>query len=166
MAFTLEQLADREALYELAKRYSRGVDRLDRDEMRKAYWPDATDNHGTFVGNAWEFVDHCMTAHLRWYSTMHCIFNHTVELDENGTTARGEVYNVTYLHREGFTDTWWGRYQDFYEKREGEWRILRRVCVHEADRSDPVETPFMPAAVQFRQGAWDRPAAGRPVGPD
>jgi hypothetical protein len=162
--YTLDQLNDIHAIQDLAKRYCRGVDRLDPEEMRSAYWPEANDNHGGFNGNAWEFVDVCMTSHLRWSSTMHCIFNHVVELDPGGTTARGEVYNVTYLHREGATDTWWGRYVDRYEKRGAEWRIIDRVCVHESDRTDPLETPFMPAAASFRQGSFDR-GMRRPIGP-
>ena len=47
----------REAIREVAFRYSRGVDRLDADVMRSAYWPDAVDDHGRFVGNGWEFVE-------------------------------------------------------------------------------------------------------------
>ena len=62
---------------------------MDPDEMKSAYWPDATD-HGVFVGNAWEFVDHCMVSHMRWKSTSHCVFNHVIELDDNGVEARGE----------------------------------------------------------------------------
>ena len=47
----------REAIREAAMRYSRGVDRLDAELMKSAYWPDATDDHGRFVGNGWEFAD-------------------------------------------------------------------------------------------------------------
>ena len=54
---TPNQLAAREAIREVANRYAYGVDRLDADCMRSAYWPEAIDNHGVFVGNAWEFVD-------------------------------------------------------------------------------------------------------------
>ena len=97
MRYTLEQLIDLENIKNVARRYCRGVDRLDPDEMKSAYWPDATDDHGVFVGNAWEFVDHCMVSHLRWKSTSHCIFNHVIELDDNGVEARGESYNVSYL---------------------------------------------------------------------
>ena len=66
MTYTPEQLSDREKIREAAMRYSYGVDRLDPDVMKSAYWPEATDDHGNFVGNAHEFVDYCMEAHLRW----------------------------------------------------------------------------------------------------
>lgn len=159
-----------QACKDAALRYCHGVDRLDPDVMRSAYWPDATDDHGNFVGNAHEFVDHCMVAHLRWRSTMHCVLNHLVEVDDE-TTARGEIYNVTYLFRppddEGneVVDIWWGRYLDRYECRDGEWRIAERVCVNEATMSAPI-AEAMPMNVRaYRSGSFDRPAEGRPIGP-
>ena len=168
MRYSTEQLADIEAIRDTAHRYCHGVDRLDAEVMRSAYWPEATDNHGAFNGNAWEFVDHCMVGHLRWRSTMHCILNHWIQLDPGGMTARGEVYNVTYLFRGepggGDLDTWWGRYLDRYERRGDDWRIIERVCVHEATRSAPIDTPMGIGWQAFRQGDFDRPANGRPIG--
>lgn len=165
MSFTLAQLADLECIRAAARRYSRGVDRLDAAEMKSAYWPDATDDHGAFRGNAHEFVDFCMTAHRRYRSTGHCLFNHEVVLD-SATAARGEIYCVTWLIPvEGDrVDTWYGRYLDRYEKRGGEWRISERVCVHEGTESG-AGSPMGMDTTAFRQGTFDRPAAGRPVGP-
>jgi len=157
MAYTAEQLSDLQSIRDCAQRYCRGVDRLDAALMKSAYWPDATDDHGVFVGNAMEFVEHCMVSHLKWRSTSHCIFNHHIELDDNGTTARGEIYNVTYLFRadSDVLDTWHGRYLDVYEKRDGEWRIRERVCVHEGTHSESV-SPMQIDAATFRQGDFDR----------
>ena len=147
-------------------RYARGVDRLDGECMKSAYWPDATDDHGVFVGNAWEFVDQCMTSHLPWRSTMHCIYNHQIEIDDDGVHARGEIYNVSYLFRAQTRelDTWFGRYLDRYEKRGDEWRIQHRVCVHEGSMTGAVE-PMPIDSASFRPGSFDRPASGRPLGP-
>ncbi len=166
MSYSLTELSDLEAIRNVARRYCRGVDRLDPHEMKSAYWPDATDDHGTFVGNAWEFVDYCMVGHLRWRSTSHCIFNHVIELGEDGEHARGEIYNVTYLRQKDadVLDTWHGRYLDVYEKRNEEWRILERVCVHEHTHSRAVE-PMEINTEEFRQGSFDRPAEQRTVGP-
>jgi SnoaL-like domain len=166
---TPEQLADLEAIREAARRYCRGVDRLDRDLMRSAYWPDGTDHHGGFGGNAWDFVDFVMASHTRWWSTMHNIFNHSVGLDPGGTSARGEVYNITTMFRDSrqgpVVDTWYGRYLDRYQAREGEWRILERVCVHEATTVQPITATMPLDASEFRPGSFDRPSAGRPIGP-
>ena len=166
MEYSAKQLADVRAIEDAAKRYSHGVDRLDGDWMKSAYWPEGTDDHGTFVGNAWEFVDRCMASHLRWRSTMHCIFNHQIDLDADGTHARGEVYNVSFLFAAdtGELSTWYGRYLDQYEKRGEEWRILHRVCVYEGSTSAGAP-PMSIDWQKFRSGSFDRPSSGRPVGP-
>lgn len=166
MNYTTEQLSDIQCIREVAQRYCRGVDRLDEALMKSAYWPDATDDHGVLVGNAMEFVERCMLSHLKWRSTNHCIFNHHIELDDNGVVARGEIYNVTYLfHKDAdVLDTWFGRYLDRYEKRDGVWRIFQRVCVHEGTNTTSVGSMEIDAA-SFRQGNFDRPSSERPVGP-
>ena len=166
MGYTAEQLSDIESIRDATKRYCRGVDRLDENLMKSAYWPDATDDHGVFVGNAMEFSEMCMVSHLRWRSTNHCIFNQTVELDADGIHARGETYNVTFLFQKDVAvlDTWYGRYLDVYEKRGGEWRILERVCVHEGTTTEPISKMNIDSPL-FRQGSFDRPSAGRSIGP-
>ena len=166
MPITIEQLSDIEDIKQCAQRYCRGVDRLDGPLMKSAYWEDATDDHGTYVGPAWPFVDHCMESHRRWRATSHCIFNHHIELDDNGIHARGEIYNVSYLfHKdEDRLDTWHGRYLDRYEKRGDEWRIIERVCVHEGTHTqsvDPMQIDFS----KFRQDSFDRDQPGRLIGP-
>ena len=92
--------------------------------------------------------------------------NLVIELDDSGLEARGESYNVSYLLQKdsNVLDTWHGRYLDLYEKREVEWRIIERVCVHEFTMSEAVSAMEMDAS-KFRQGAFDRPANSRPIGP-
>lgn len=167
MAYTLQQLSDREAIRDCAMRYSHGLDRLDADWMRSAYWPEAIDEHGSFNGNAHEFVDYCMTAHDRWRWTMHSIYTHQIELDPDGLHARGEIYNITNLGRvdSNVIDTWYGRYLDLYEKRGDEWRILHRVCVHHGDTTSGEMAPMMNRASLYRGGEFDRRSSGRPIGP-
>jgi ketosteroid isomerase-like protein len=164
---TSQELADREAIREVANRYAHGVDRLDADWMKSAYWPDAIDDHGVFVGNAWEFVDRVMSSHGRWAFTMHTATNHQIELAGDGVSATGELYNVSYLMSadRGTLDTWYGRYLDRYEKRSDEWRIIHRVCVHEGTTSAPITRAMPIDVMKFRQGAFDRSDAGRPIGP-
>ena len=162
-ALTRTELADVAAIRDSALRYSHGIDRLDPEVMRSAYWPDAIDDHGVFVGNAWDFVERCMGSHDRWRSTMHCVLNHLVELD-GPDAARGEVYNVTYLFpHSGEPSLWVGRYLDRYERRHGEWRILHRTCVHEGTTTLSA-SPMAIAAERFRSGDVDRGTPGRPAG--
>jgi hypothetical protein len=164
--YTPQQISDREDIRDLAMRYCHGVDRLDPDWMKSAYWPEAIDEHGNFVGNAHEFSDYCMTAHLKWRWTMHSIYNHQIALDDDGNHASGELYNITHLCRadSGHIDFWFGRYLDRYEKRGDEWRILHRVCVHHGDATS-LDPPMPIDASKYRDGAFDRPSSGRPIGP-
>lgn len=166
MPNTCAELAELAAIRDVVLRYCSGIDRLDAELMRSAYWPDATDDHGTFVGNAWEFVDRCMRTHARWRSTMHCTLNSRIELEPDGGSARGETYNVTYLFPDDGSGVsqWCGRYLDRFVKRDGEWRIVERVCVHEGTvvlEGAPMTIP----ADAFRSGSFDRPSSGRPIGP-
>lgn len=168
MPFSPQQLSDIESIRDVARRYCHCLDRLDADGLRAVYWPDARDDHGPeFKGNAWEYVEVAMQSHRRWQPSMHCITNHLVELDSDPTTARGEIYCTAFLYEAdgSAAHTWLGRYLDRYEKRGDEWRIAERVCVHEASRTDDplVRMPFDLGA--FRQGAFDRPSSGRPIGP-
>lgn len=168
---TIEQLVAMEACREAARRYSYGIDRLDAIVMKSAYWPDATDDHGVFAGNAWQFCDRVVSSHDRLTWTMHTIFNHRVDIHAGGTHARGEVYNVSYLFTQGSDsierrlDTWYGRYLDTYEQRDNEWRIQHRVCVHHGDVSQAVPQSMAVDSGAFRQASFDRPAHQRRIGP-
>jgi hypothetical protein len=98
---------------------------------------------------------------------MHCVFNHTIEFDDDGVHARGEAYNVSHLFRGDMPtfETWYGRYLDRYEKRGDEWRIIHRVCVHEGSTVQPTPETMPIDFGAFRSGSFDRPSSGRPVGP-
>ncbi len=163
---TIEQLLAIEACREAARRYSYGLDRLDAEVMKSAYWPDGTDDHGVFVGNAWEFCDRCVGSHDRWTWTAHTISNHRVEFDDD-SHARGELYVHATLFQEAERKlaTFYGRYLDTYECRDGEWRIAHRVCVHHGDFVQHVPDTMHLDVTVFRQSSFDRPANQRPIGP-
>jgi len=162
--FYLGDIASREAIREAAFRYARGVDRLDLELMKSAYWPDATDDHGRFVGNGWEFAERVVGTHDRWLTTMHCNMQHAIEFDDRDH-ARGEIYNITYLvpRDGGDWSVWLGRYLDRYEQRDGQWRIVHRICVHEATTTI-THAPMAGDMSNFRTGEADRPRGDQPLG--
>lgn len=157
-----------EQIRQVAARYAHGVDRLDEATMKSAYWPEAIDDHGVYVGNAMPFCERVVSTHARFLATMHCVLNHLIDIT-SATEATGEIYNVTYVHRNEtgddgvertFLDTWWGRYLDRYECRDGEWRIIHRTCVHEFTKRDEITATMPIDAARFTQGSADRgPAA-------
>jgi hypothetical protein len=165
MRYTVSQAAELAGIKAAVAAYSRGLDRLDEQLMLSAYWPDGTDDR--YDGDISVFVEQSVRLHSQFSWTMHCLQNHLIEFDPDGETARGELYVTALLQsREPQRlHTFYGRYLDHYERRHGgEWRIFRRVCVHEGSATAAV----MPAPFSFetlRPGTVDRPLGGRPLGP-
>jgi len=94
MTLSAQARADaHEQIRQVAARYSHGVDRLNEAVMKSAYWPDAIDDHGVFVGNAMDFCAMVVASHRSFDSTMHCNFNHLIDIT-SATRAKGEIYNV------------------------------------------------------------------------
>jgi len=135
-----EELADREAIRECLYRYSRGVDRLDADMVRSAYWPDCVDDHMGFTGNTEEFIAWAFPIMGSMDQTMHLIGNVLTAI--NGDTAEVESYFYG-IHRinvpeGGKSDVIGaGRYLDTFEKRDDEWRIAKRLVVTDWFRQYP-----------------------------
>lgn len=127
----VRQQKDRADILDCLHRYTRGVDRHDRELMLSAYWPDAFDEHGVAEGVAADFVDWAIGWHHQFQTKhQHIIANHVLELD--GDTAHGETYYIFWgENREGPPTLAFGRYVDRFDRRDGEWRIAHRVCVNE-----------------------------------
>ncbi len=136
---SLEELVHKEAIREQIYSYCRAVDRGDKELMRSVYHPDATDNHGVFEGLASDFVDLDVDKIMPGLLlTQHSISNMLIELA--GDVANVESYCTAY-HRvrqdDGEYDLlMWGRYLDRFERRNGEWKIARRLCVFDGIRHD------------------------------
>lgn len=57
----LQRLLDKDEIREVILRYTRGVDRHDDATIASAYHPDATDDHGPYIGNREGLIDHVNT---------------------------------------------------------------------------------------------------------
>ena len=135
----LEELADREAIRECLYRYARGVDRLDADMIRSAYWPDAIDTHLEFKGTVDQFIDWAFPIMKTMDQTMHMIGN--VLITVRGTEADVESYFYGY-HRitiEGVKQDviGAGRYVDRFQRRGDEWRVAERLVLTDWFRHYP-----------------------------
>jgi hypothetical protein len=134
-----EELVDREAIRECLYRYARGVDRLDAEMVRSAYWPDALDNHLEFNGSTEQFIAWAFPIMRTMDQTLHTISN--ILLTLRGTQADAESYYYG-LHRMNgpqgkFDVIGAGRYLDKLERRDGEWRIIKRTVVVDWFRTYP-----------------------------
>lgn len=134
-----DELADREAIKDCLYRYSRGVDRLDEDMVRSAYWPDAIDNHLEFKGNVEEFIAWGFPLMRSMDQTMHIIANIMIRLKADKANVESYFYGI---HRMNFPDgprdvIGAGRYLDRFERRNGEWRIANRIVMTDWFREYP-----------------------------
>ena len=130
-------------------RYCRGVDRMDWELVRACYHPDATDDHGAFTGVIDEFLEWVAGALKKYEVTTHFTGNQLVEV--SGDTAWAEHYGRIY-HRRAAIETEPAedfivnvRYVDQMERREGSWKIAKRIVVIDSSRRDPVTAPWLSA---------------------
>jgi len=131
-AGVVQYVLDRIAIEDCLHRYCHAVDRCDSELLRTVYWPDATDDHVFWKGNAEDFVEYCMPFLRSRDQTMHAISNILIRID--GDEARVQSYFNAYerlVRKDGTPNdvTMFGRYLDRMEKRNGEWRIAERKVV-------------------------------------
>jgi hypothetical protein len=157
----LQALLDRQAIVDVVLRYCRGIDRLDLELVRDCYHADATDEHGTFMGTRDEYVEWVGGVLTRFTGTMHVVANQLVEIDDDSDTARCETYGVAYHWGEPLDDprrnfTTGFRYVDRFARRDGAWRIARRVAVREWTHVvSPEQQLMIPPERDGRRGQRD-----------
>ncbi len=123
----LDALLDRQDIIDCLTRFSRGMDRFDRDLFLSAFHPDATIAAGDFVGGPAELYDWASAMHEQGQSaTHHNLLNHTCDID--GDRAHTETYYL-FAARNRDDSNWLagGRYLDRLERRAGQWRIALRT---------------------------------------
>jgi len=127
----MQELIDRQRIWECLLRYTRGMDRLDRELALSAYHFDAMEDHGAMIAACETFVDQVLGFHrTEEVLTQHIMSNHRCELE--GTLAHAETYVSCYcVNREGKASYSLGRFIDRLEKRDERWGIVDRVCVRE-----------------------------------
>ncbi|MFD4265315.1 nuclear transport factor 2 family protein [Rhodococcus sp. NPDC058481] len=132
----LQDLLDKQAIYEVVMRYCRGIDRLDFDLVRGAYHRDGIDHHTGFDGTIDEYIAWVRPKLELLGGTMHHIGNHLVEL--RGDLAISESYSTAthWGHPDRGDFTSGARFLDLMERRDGRWAIAERWAVREWTRSD------------------------------
>jgi len=122
-------LLDRQSIADCMIRYARGVDRLDVELIRSAFWPDAYDSHGPVNGSTEDFLEYFLQRQTDRQVAQHFVTNHIIDLD--GAAADTEAYfiSVTKKARSDRLELVGGRYLDRFEKRDEVWRIKTRLVV-------------------------------------
>ncbi|RVQ64757.1 nuclear transport factor 2 family protein [Croceicoccus ponticola] len=147
-------------VYDVLTRYCRALDRADLAMMESVYWPDGEDIHGIYVGRASEFVPFII-GEITKYFTMgtHCLLNVHIDVDGDFAASESTLYSACRVRNDMAQDmlgsdyfaqlagkgldadhemfVMAGRYLDRFEKRGGEWRILRRMVVTDWNACHP-----------------------------
>jgi hypothetical protein len=148
--YTVERIADRMAIQDVMYKWCRAIDRLDYEGMRAAFHPDATDNHGPYVGGVDGLVEWVRERHKPIPFSSHQVSNILIEF-ATPNLALVETY-IRTLQRYpadakaslaqlsggqtgkpgvGIDLLGSSRYVDRFERRNGEWRIARRTLIQD-----------------------------------
>jgi hypothetical protein len=137
-------LRDRHSILDVSRRYTRGVDRHDKDLVRSAFWPDATVSYGLPM-RVDEYSDWQEQILSGYAAHQHHLTGQTIEID--GDTAHVESYVLSlFVPRDHGADRPGpatpgraatgektllssGRFVDRWERRGDEWRIAVREYV-------------------------------------
>lgn len=164
----LERLADKQEILEALTRFSRGMDRFDREVFLSAFHEDATMAAGPFVGSPADCYAWASQLHEQGQvATHHNLLNVTYDID--GDVAHTETYYL-FVGRNRDESNWiaGGRYIDRLEKRDGVWKIaLRTNAIEWSGMVPTMAIPFADVPDIFGNGAparsQDDPSYQRPL---
>ena len=128
----LQELLDRKACEDVLLRYGRSLDWLDDIGQDSCFWPDADIDYGFYKGSGKDWLPVVMEVEKAAPRRWHLSTGIMVQVD--GKKAKGECYGLSVgssTNEQGeLVDTMFGgRYLDELEKREGEWRISKRMYI-------------------------------------
>ena len=160
----LQELLDKRACEEVILRYGRTLDWLDSGGQTDCYWPDAEIDYGFFEGTGQDWVPVVMEVESAAPRRWHVSTGVMVQVD--GDRAKSECYGISVgstTNEDGtLTDTMFGgRYLDELEKRNGEWRISKRVYIADWIQHFPhgldalTETGFTLKILQIAEGGHE-----------
>jgi hypothetical protein len=142
----VQELLDKQEITEVLLRFCRGCDRFDLQLLESVYWPEATDDHGAYVGSAITFAKSVCETQSIYDGLSHKISPPFIKL--SGDTAEVETYFLCMvIHNERYemgpaNYMIGGRYLDLFERREGVWRILNRVVIWDWNLKNGVKSDW------------------------
>ena len=147
MADPIKDLLDREAIRNAIHRLAGAVDRRDAKRMESCYHPDAMEDHGAFCGDVATFIGLCTGPGSGIYQRMHHNIG-TINIELDGDVANAEAYvcasgPLIEPAADGSTQSRsiYASYIDRFERRNGEWRIARRIVVKDWTDVRPIHDP-------------------------
>lgn len=162
----LQELLDKQAISEVLARYARTLDWLDDEGQASCYWPDAGIDYGFFKGTAADFLPVVMDIERQSARRWHMLGGQIIRF-HSATSASCECYGVFAGARHQPDGTlagnlYGGRYLDEFEKRNGEWRISKRLYVLDWSKPLPDQPGFTPNP-DFPLPTLEIAASGHPL---
>jgi SnoaL-like domain len=137
----LNLIADKLELGELVARIARAVDRKDREGILACYAEKSFDDHGRFRGGRDEFAE--FICNNPGFTSASAFIFHLMGqslFDVTGDEAHGETYFAYWMQTA--PDRLYqsiGRYLDYFERADDEWKLVYRRVVMEWDGSVAAE---------------------------
>jgi hypothetical protein len=140
------QLHARREIAEVLYRRARAVDRADAALALACYHRAATERHGTFNGEAADFIDRLSFDVPRpgspIRSAFHLVTNILVDFEDDHH-AFVESYHIAWVQMtDGVLATIAGRYLDRFDHRDNRWAIAHRDAISDWSRVEPELEPL------------------------
>ena len=155
----MDPLAELVAREEIKKRlytYCQSIDQGDWLTLRSCFGEEHVHNHGSYSGSVDGFVEHARRNLQPFSACQHTLSNLVVDFDDDGRSARSEVYFNAIHSMDGSKSKgtrfepkdlgqgidWFvaGVYRDQWVLRDGHWLIIERNASHLWEKIEP-KTP-------------------------
>jgi hypothetical protein len=162
-------MATYQAIWDNELNYTRGLDRHDPALMPKSFWPEASISYGSPVKVA-DIVPYANNGHSNSAAHQHHVTGLTLDVDGNTAHEEGYILYSSDMPRNKGLDTpgeptpgrallggkltslGTGRYENRYERRNGEWRMI----VHEYTHDITMLLQPVDLCATACLGRWDR----------
>ena len=138
-------LMERQRIREVVQNWALWRDAGDWDRFRTVWHPEARMMATWFQGPAEKFIEVSREGWNKGVSILHFLGGSAIDLAGERAIAQTKMTISQRAAVDGVVCDvlCTGRFYDFFERRDGEWRIVLRQPIYEKDRLDPVD----PAAV-------------------
>lgn len=155
------ELADRQAIADLLLAYCAACDRMDEASLRACFHPEATHDHGGYVGLSSEWVPLALAWLAGRVGVTHMISTPRIVIQ--GDRAASDCHFIAYNRIAKTQDVVEevlvkGRYVDRLVRSSGGWQILHRTGIHDLELIREVPARSRPDPAGQRGGnALDDP---------
>lgn len=135
------QIEDTRAIREVVENWALWRDAGDWERFATVWHPEAEMWATWFQGPAQKFIEVSRDGFNRGVSILHFLGGFTCDIAGNRSIAQTKmsISQRAEVHGVAVDVLCVGRFYDFFEKRDGNWKIVRRRLIYEKDRMDPLD---------------------------